>query len=143
MTGAVRGAGLALALAFAGPASAPAAGSGGDERPVRTVTLVARHSRWSVPVVRGVRAGETVRFVVRNEDPIDHELIVGPAEVHARHATGTEAHHGHVPGEVSAPAGAVVSTTYRFTAPGQVVFGCHLPGHWAYGMTGLVEVTRT
>lgn len=143
MTGTVRVAGLAIALAIAGPASAPAAGSGGDEPAVRTVRLVAKHSRWSVPVVRGVRAGETVRFVIRNDDPIDHELIIGPAEVHARHATGTEAHHGTVPGEVTAPAGSVVSTTYRFPAAGQVVFGCHLPGHWAHGMTGVVEVAST
>ena len=45
-----------------------------------------------------VRRGTLVRFVVRNHDPIRHELIVGPPEVHARHASGHEAVHPPVPG---------------------------------------------
>lgn len=123
-----------VALAGCG-GDAGAARSGGT----RTVELDVRYSRFSPDVVT-VPAGTTVRFVVRNGDPIDHELIVGPADVHERHETGTHAVHGEVPGEVSVPAGATGETSYRFDDPGTVVFACHLPGHLAYGMDGEVRV---
>ena len=61
-----------------------------------------------------------MRFVVRNADPINHELIVGPPEVHARHSQGTEAFHPPVPGEVSIPALEQAVTTYTFDTPGHV-----------------------
>ena len=80
-------------------------------------------------------------FVVRNADPIDHELIVGDEAVQRRHEQGRERHHhGEVAGELSVPAGAERRTTYTFAGPGRVEFACHLPGHYAYGMHGWVQV---
>ena len=87
-----------------------------------------------------VRAGTLVRFVVRNDDPIAHELVVGDAAVHAAHERGSEATHPPVPGEVSVAAGAVGETFFRFDEPGSYLFACHLPGHFAYGMHGIVTV---
>ena len=81
-----------------------------------------------------------MRFVVRNHDPIRHELIVGPPEVHARHAAGHEAVHPPVPGEVSVEPDATAETVYEFDQVGTVIFACHLPGHDEYGMNGQVEV---
>jgi uncharacterized cupredoxin-like copper-binding protein len=105
----------------------------------RTVTLDVRYSRFS-PAELEVRPGTTVRFVVRNGDPIAHELIVGDQRVQDVHERGTEAHHGDRPGEVSVPAGGTATTTYRFSRPGRVLLGCHLPGHWDYGMRGVMNV---
>lgn len=105
----------------------------------RTVTLDVRYSRFS-PAELEVRPGTTVRFVVRNRDPIAHELIVGDQRVQDVHERGTEAHHGDRPGEVSVPAGGTATTTYTFSRPGRVLLGCHLPGHWNYGMRGVVNV---
>lgn len=105
----------------------------------RVVTLTIRHSRF-VPSTVEVAPGTNVRFVVRNLDPIGHELIVGDQATHDRHETGTETHHGDRPGEVSIALLSTAETTYRFDAPGRVFFGCHLPGHWAYGMQGAVKV---
>ena len=45
-------------------------------------------------------AGVPVTFVLVNEDPIEHEWIVGDEASHARHRTGTEAHHGARPNEI-------------------------------------------
>ena len=87
-----------------------------------------------------VREGTMVRFVLRNHDPIRHELIVGPPEVHARHASGHEAVHPPVPGEVTVEPDATAETVYHFDDVGTVVFACHLPGHDEYGMHGTVEV---
>ncbi len=125
----------ALAVLAVGAALAP-----GPLPAPRTVVLTAHHSRF-VPSVVEVPPGVPVRIVVRNADPIDHELIVGDAAVHRRHEHGREAHHhGEVPGEVSVPAGTTAATTYRFPAGATVTFGCHLPGHWDYGMRGVAVV---
>ena len=125
-----------LSVAALAACAAPARGAAGGER---TVTLTAHWSRFT-PERLEIPVGTTVRFVVRTDDPVAHELIVGDEAVQDRHEKGTEAHHGERPGEVSVPAGATAETTYRFDRPGTVLFGCHLPGHWAYGMRGTIEV---
>lgn len=131
-------AGVAVALALAGwPAAEAGTGAGGGR--VRTVVLDIHHSRFSLAHLE-VSVGETVRFVVRNADPIPHELIVGDLAVQDAHELGTEAHHGERPGEVSVGPGATAETTYTFRTRGTLFFGCHLPGHWAYGMQGLITV---
>lgn len=104
----------------------------------RTIVLDIEYSRFH-PARVTVEPGETVRFVVRNHDPIDHELIVGNEEVQDVHERGTEAHHGAKPGEVSVAAGEEASTTYTFGIK-DTLFGCHLPGHWDHGMRGSIRV---
>jgi uncharacterized cupredoxin-like copper-binding protein len=125
---------LVAALLAAG--CAPAA----SDPSIRTVTLRLHHSRFSTDHLE-VRPGTTVRFVVENTDPIPHELIVGDQAVQDRHETGTEAHHGARDGEVSVAAGATAETRYTFSESGRLLFGCHLPGHWDYGMRGTIAVS--
>ena len=128
---------VAAVLLAAGVALTGCAGAQGSER---TVELTVHHSRFSLDELH-VRPGETVRFVLRNTDPIPHELIVGDRTVQDIHEAGTESHHGDRPGEVSVAPGATAVTTYRFgPAGGRLLFGCHLPGHWAYGMQGTITV---
>lgn len=105
----------------------------------RTIEIDIEHSRF-VPDGIVVRAGERVRFVIRNNDPIDHEFIVGDEEVQRIHEEGTEAHHSAKPGEVTVAALDEASTTYTFGAPGKLIFGCHLPGHYDYGMSGEIRI---
>ena len=126
-------------LSSCGGAAAASPSPSTSPRPI-VVQLTIHHSHFTPDHV-DVPAGSDVRFVITNTDPIDHEFIVGPPEVHARHEVGRESHHhGDVPGEVSVAADSDASTTYRFEAPGDVVYACHLPGHFAYGMKGIVTV---
>ena len=125
---------LALLVLSLGAACAPGEGPG-----ARTVTLTVRYSEFR-PELLTVAQGSTVRFVVDNRDPIDHELIVGGPAVQRKHENGNHATHGAVPGEVSAPAGTVVETTFTFGEPGTFLFGCHLPGHYDFGMRGEIRV---
>jgi len=106
-----------------------------------SVELGIEHSRFSFDRLQ-VRPGTTVRFEVRNTDPIAHELIIGDDDVHNRHATGTEAVHPPVAGEVSVGPHETGLTTYTFDELGTVVFACHLPGHLSYGMKGSIVVTH-
>ena len=128
--------GLSAALLAAGLAAgrAPATAS------IRSIPIAIHFSRFELGSI-AARPGETVRFVIRNTDPIDHEFILGDDRVQRIHERGTEAVHPPKPGEVSVPPGATVETTYTFGGPGDLTFGCHLPGHFSYGMRGTVAVS--
>jgi uncharacterized cupredoxin-like copper-binding protein len=129
-----------VALAIGAVAGATAfALPDGDAEP-RTIEVVMRYSRFE-PATIEVDPGETVRFVVRNADPIDHEFILGDAAVQRAHERGTEAYHPPRPGEMSVAPLEVAETTYTFPdAPGELILGCHLPGHFAYGMRAEVRI---
>jgi uncharacterized cupredoxin-like copper-binding protein len=132
----------AVALASAG-ASSPTVDDGVLGPGRFTVRIDVDRSHFETHLGPGpirVRPHTEVRFVVVNHDPIGHELIVGGPDVQARHASGHEAYHPPVPGEVSVPAEGRASTTYVFHAPGPVEYACHLPRHYEYGMHGIVEV---
>jgi uncharacterized cupredoxin-like copper-binding protein len=105
-----------------------------------TVNVGIHYSKFSMSTLR-VRPGTTVRFLVRNHDPINHEFIVGDAQVHLLHEQGKEAVHPPVPGEVSMTPESIGETFYVFAKPGRYLFACHLPGHFAYGMKGWVIVS--
>jgi uncharacterized cupredoxin-like copper-binding protein len=104
-----------------------------------TIEMGIAHSLFEDEEIR-VYDGTRVRFVLDNGDPINHELIMGDAAVHARHAAGHEARHAPIPGEVSVSPNDRAVTTFRFDEPGTVEFACHLPGHYEYGMHGTIEV---
>jgi len=106
-----------------------------------TVVVDVDYSRFHPDALR-VAEGTTVRFVVSNHDPISHEFIVGPPDVHRRHENGTEAKHEPKPGELSLGPDEQAVTTYLFDKPGVVEVACHLPGHYAYGMRGQIEVVK-
>ena len=134
---------VGVGTAATGYAMDASAGSQGALGPGRVrVEIGIEHSRFSIGHLQ-VQEGTLVEFVVDNDDPIAHELIVGDAEVHRAHEDGTELRHPPVPGEVSVDGGERGLTYATFDEPGTVVFACHLPGHVAYGMVGEIEVVPT
>ena len=133
---------LALVTAVGGYAVADAEHAGATTAlgpGLVTVNVEIHYSHFSISTLH-VREGTIVRFLIRNDDPINHEFIVGDAKVHALHEHGTHPAHPPVPGEVSVRAGTLGETFYRFDRAGPVLFACHLPGHFAYGMRGWVDV---
>lgn len=126
-------------IGYAVDASADREGTDALGPGVVTVPIGIDHSQFSTDRVT-VKAGTLVRFVVENDDPIHHELVVGPDEVHRDHERGTELAHPPVPGEVSVGPNASGMTFFTFDDPGEVTFACHLPGHVDYGMVGTIEV---
>jgi uncharacterized cupredoxin-like copper-binding protein len=118
--------GAAVAIAGCAPAS-------------RTVTITIHYSAFDLTEV-SVPRGVPVTFILVNDDPIDHEWLIGDEAFHAQHRTGTHAVHGSVPNEVTIPALSTRRTTITFTEAGEVAYICHLPGHEAYGMVGVVTV---
>ena len=130
----VVGGALAALTLFVAVAAASELASG----PV-TVEIRIHHSRY-LPSVLSAPAGRPIQFVFVNEDPIEHEWIVGDATVHDVHRTGTETHHGARPTEISIPALGTVTTTVTFPAGGGQPYICHLPGHETYGMVGTLTI---
>ncbi len=106
----------------------------------QTITITIRHSAFDLTRVT-VPRGVPVTFVLVNDDPIDHEWLIGDQEFHEAHRIGTHATHGTEPTDVTVPALETAETTITFSEPGIWSFICHLPGHEAYGMVGLLTVT--
>ncbi len=106
------------------------------------VTIAFHYSRFEPSEVR-VPAGRPVLITLRNDDPIGHEWIVGPPEIHQVHRSGTDPVHDTRPDEVTVPAYETRTTTLTFDRPGTYEFICHLPGHEAYGMKGTLTVVPT
>lgn len=140
---AVLGATAALILgACGGEAQTPQ--GGGEER---VIEIEALDSLAFQPDRVTVEAGETVRFVVTNPGVAVHEFILGPESVQVAHEAASEegAEHGgmQVEGQLAAlelSSGATEEIEVTFEDPGEVLYGCHEPGHYDGGMVGTVVV---
>jgi uncharacterized cupredoxin-like copper-binding protein len=130
----VRSAAVALLL-LAGLAAGCTSGTG-----PRRVEIRIHYSHFDLTQL-SVPHGVPITFVLINEDPIDHEWLIGDAAFHEKHRRGTEAHHGARPNEVSISPIDVAETTLIFNTPGTQQFICHIPRHEAYGMVGTLTVT--
>lgn len=131
--GALRGAAALLLL------TGLLAGCGGREEPKRrTLRVEMRYSRF-LPETFSVKAGTTVRFVLVNADPIAHEFILGDEAVQQTHERRRDRIHDS-PGEASLAAGETKAIEFTFSRPGILIFGCHRPGHYRYGMRGVARV---
>jgi uncharacterized cupredoxin-like copper-binding protein len=126
------GLGAALLTLVAGSACAP---------PLPTALTIRFHYSHFEPDLVRVRAGVPVTITLRNDDPIDHEWIVGPPAIHAVHRRGTEAVHERRPTEVSVPALSSRVTRLTFSRAGDLAYSCHLPGHEEYGMVGTLHIS--
>ena len=116
------------------------AASAGD---VRTVDIGMFDSMRFTPGELTVTRGETIRFVVRNEGKVRHEIVIGtPDEItHQRHAMQHDPGTAHAaPTMVHVAPGKSEQLTWRFGVPGQFAFACLLPGHYEAGMQGTITV---
>lgn len=118
-------------------------------QPSRTVKVNTTDAMRFTPETLTVQAGEIIRFEVTNTGVLAHEFIVGPAHLQAEHAQAMaaggqqgEMHHGDVSNyALTIPPGETASLIYTFDQPGDLFYGCHVPGHYAAGMKGTITVT--
>jgi uncharacterized cupredoxin-like copper-binding protein len=87
--------------------------------------------------------GEMVRFEVTNEGAIPHEFYIGDAEAQEHHAEemvemGGMSHDE--PNGIAVEPGATETLEYTFTAAGEILAGCHEPGHYEAGMVATLTV---
>jgi uncharacterized cupredoxin-like copper-binding protein len=119
---------------------------GTDANP-RAITLTVDGYRF-IPDAIEVTLGETVRFVVTNPTDMAHEVYIGsPAEQGADEAARASTPPMQQPKittqygyGVYLAAYSTVEFRYHFSNRGEVMIGCHLPGHWAKGMKAAITV---
>ena len=152
----------ALALILASAVTLAACGGDGESEPVagsadspRTIEVTMTDMAFT-PSELDVTAGETVNFVFRNEGAVRHEAVFGTlAEQEAHHTEMAEnggAHDG-VEGDtmphdeemtelhsVVVEPGNAIELTHTFGTAGELLVGCHEPGHWEAGMKMDIDV---
>lgn len=113
----------------------------------RTVEITASDAFAYDPAVVEVTAGETITFRVENTGKIVHEFVLGDEDLQHEH----EAEMGEMsPGmamhdeanAISLEAGETKEITWTFTTAGDVLYGCHEPGHYDAGMVGVIHVAE-
>ncbi|MFS8980820.1 cupredoxin family protein [Cupriavidus necator] len=89
------------------------------------------------------KAGDTVRFVVRDIGKAEHEMVIGTSSELREHAHLMRdmpmARHAAA-NQVSLAPGQQGVLIWRFDRSGTVGFACLLPGHYEAGMVGKVTV---
>lgn len=119
-------------------------GKPGDPKKIsRTVEVtMSDQMRFSPDSVR-VKRGETIRFVVKNNGELKHELVIGTAKELKEHAAAMqknpEMEHDD-PNAITVEPGKTGELIWQFTKSGNLNFGCLVPGHFEAGMVGKVTV---
>lgn len=132
------------AMGHGGPASA-AGEPGNAAQAARTIDLVMGEPGEFIftPERIQVKAGETVRFRVRNAGKLVHEFVLGdPAELQA-HAKMMREQAGMAhkdPNMLTLDPGKTGELVWKFTKPGEFEYACLVPGHYEAGMAGKVSV---
>jgi Cu+-exporting ATPase len=115
-------------------------------QPDRTVLLSTTDQLRFMPDSLNVRAGDTVAFVVTNPGTVAHDFVIGNENAQQAHERqmAVGATDGMLGGSsIEVPAGATATLVYTFDQPGTLLFGCHVPGHYAAGMRGTITVTSS
>jgi uncharacterized cupredoxin-like copper-binding protein/Cu/Ag efflux protein CusF len=119
-------------------------GKAGDASAVnRTVNIMMSDNMRFTPSSIKVKGGETIRFVVKNNGKLKHEMVLGSAKELKQHAEAMKKNPGMVhddPNQVTVEAGKTKEMIWQFTQTGNVDFACLVPGHMEAGMVGKVRV---
>ncbi len=117
--------------------------------PDRTIDITTANLQFSPNLIE-VHEDETIAFVIRNDSALPHEFVIGTEEVQAEHeqemAEGEEEAMSEMderPYAVKVPAGETRTLVYTFEETGDLIFGCHVPGHYAAGMKGTITVVQS
>lgn len=119
-------------------------GKPGDPKRVsRTIQLLMSDDMKFSPAKINAKRGETIKFVVRNDGQMKHEMVIGSmAELKEqaemmRKMPGME--HAE-PNQVTLDPGQAGDLVWQFTKAGSFDFACLQPGHFEAGMKGEVLV---
>ena len=96
-----------------------------------------------VPDSIAVKAGETVRLVVKNDGRQTHEFVIGTKKELDEHATLMKKFPNmqhEEPYMVHVAPGKTGEIVWTFNRPGEFDFGCLIAGHYDAGMVGKIRV---
>jgi uncharacterized cupredoxin-like copper-binding protein len=98
------------------------------------------------PTTLAAKVGDKIRFVFTNTGRLAHDALIGDTHAQEEHeAAGGQDHENHhgdePPPFVTVSPGDTDEIVYVFETPGEIIIGCHQPGHYAAGMKLTVTVT--
>lgn len=109
----------------------------------RTVEVRMTDAMRFEPSSIAAKKGETIRFLVRNEGKLKHEMVLGTAKELKEHAALMQKfpnmQHAD-PNMVSLEPGTSGEMVWHFTKAGKFDFACLQPGHMEAGMKGKIDV---
>lgn len=123
---------------------ASALGAPGDAKAVaRTVTVNMSDTMRFTPATIAVKKGETIRFVLKNDGKLKHEMVLGTPKELKEHAAMMqkmpEMEHAD-PNMAGVEPGKTGELIWKFTKTGSFDFACLQPGHFEAGMKGKIVV---
>jgi uncharacterized cupredoxin-like copper-binding protein len=107
----------------------------------QTIDIVMNDQMRFEPDTIRIKAGDTVRFFLRNEGETAHDMIIGSMDELKSHAemmrqmTGMQ--HANM---MTIDPGQHGGMIWQFDKPGSVDFACLVPGHLDAGMVGKIIV---
>ncbi|SFC49200.1 Uncharacterized copper-binding protein, cupredoxin-like subfamily [Polaromonas sp. OV174] len=120
-------------------------GVAGDAKSVtRTVTLTMDDNMRFTPDKLAFKQGETVRFVIRNQGKLRHEMVIGTRqdlEAHAAMMAKFPTMEHDEPYMAHVAAGKQQDLVWTFNRAGEFDFACLIAGHFQAGMVGKISVT--
>ena len=145
---------MSVGAAVAGPGAAghshgdeTAYGKPGDpKKPARPIQVVMSEKDGKMSFIPDrieIRRGEQIRFQLRNNGELDHELVLATLAENLKHAVemqkNPDMEHDDPNARRLAPkkTGEIV---WAFTKAGEFDFSCLIPGHREAGMTGKIIV---
>ena len=119
-------------------------GIGANKKEVnRTIVIKMTDDMRFLPEKFDVRLGETIRFEVKNDGKVMHEMVIGTKPILDKHAElmlknpnmeHDEPYMAHVsPSKI----GEII---WKFNRKGNFDFACLMAGHYQAGMVGKIEV---
>jgi len=115
-------------------------GIAGDPKKVSRAVDIHEHDGMKFsPAVVNVKLGETIRFRVKNDGKIMHEMVIGTLAELKQHAElmkkfpsmeHDEPYMAHV------KPGATEEILWQFNRPGEFHYSCLIAGHFEAGMIG-------
>ena len=123
---------------------AAANGQPGDPAKVnRVIDMTMNDTMRFTPDRITVKAGETVRFFLKNTGKVPHEFVIGSMDELREHAEMMrrmpEMQHEE-PNSITLAPRQIGAVVWQFERPGTVDFACLVPGHFEAGMVGKVQV---
>jgi uncharacterized cupredoxin-like copper-binding protein len=118
---------------------------GNPKKTTRTVRISMADTMRFAPSELTVKRGETVKFIVRNNGKVMHEMVIGTMKELKQHAELMNKHPGmehDEPHMAHVAPGKTETLVWQFTKEGTFYFGCLEPGHFEAGMIGKLEVVK-
>ncbi|MBI5752426.1 MAG: cupredoxin family protein [Hydrogenophilales bacterium] len=112
-------------------------------RATRTMTVEMSDAMRFTPAEISVKRGETVKFIIKNQGKIMHEMVLGTMAELKEHGAAMKKFPGmehDEPYMAHVAPGKSGEMGWQFTRAGEFYYACLLPGHFEAGMVGKIIV---